>query len=184
MCVRRASIEGKRGRPRVSAIALLGLILFPLSTIFAQVTARVPDMSVIQGSRIAVPLKISSLGVEKVTAFEFIVTCDTSMLVLEGVDQRGTLTEGLTMFANNRVAPYGRGRMKVVCASAHPIAGGGVLVNILATVLKKPGQTPLKLSGFVLNAGRPAVEPRDGMLVIRRSAPETTRQKSKTSLRN
>lgn len=116
-----------------------------------------------------VPVTIGELTGEKVTAFEFVVSCDSNIVVLKGVAQKGTLSEGLTMFANNRVAPFGRGRMKVVCASAKPLSGNGVLVNILASARKKNGTTPLKLTEVVLNAGKPAIETIQGVARIARS---------------
>lgn len=134
----------------------------------AQIRVTLPEVSARPGAHISIPLRIGELAGEKVTAFEFVVSCDSNIVALEGVDQKGTLSEGLTMFANNWVAPFGRGRMKVVCASANPISGNGVLVHILALARKRSGTTRLKLTEFVLNAGKPAVEAIHGVANIGR----------------
>jgi hypothetical protein len=134
----------------------------------AQIGVTLAEVKARPGTEFSIPLKIGDLTGEKVTSFEFVVSCDTNMVQLLGVDQEGTLSEGLTMFANNRVAPFGRGRMKVVCASANPLSGEGVLVKILARARGKNGRATLKLADFVLNAGKPAVETTAGVVMISR----------------
>ena len=137
--------------------------------LLAQIDITLPDVKARPGAEISIPLKIGELEGEKVTSFEFVVSCDTNLVQLMGVDQEGTLSEGLTMFANNRVAPFGRGRMKVVCASANPLSGNGVLVKILAIVRGKKGKAPLKLTDCILNAGKPEAQTTAGVVMIRRS---------------
>src|SRR3990172_12920558 len=102
----------------VFGLILFGCLQVAVTPLFlpAQIRVALPEVSVHPGTQISIPVRIGELAGEKVTAFEFVVSCDTNIVLLQGVDQRGTLSEGLTMFANNRVAPFGRGRMKVVCA--------------------------------------------------------------------
>jgi hypothetical protein len=150
---------------RLLVIWYVSALLLPTAA-KGQVEARIISITARKASLAVVPLKIGNLTGKNVTAFEFIVSCDTSLLVLKGVEQKGTLTEGLTMFANNRVTPFGPGHMKVVCATATAIVGDGVLVNILVSVRGKSGKTRIALSDFVLNAGTPAVKTRSGNVAI------------------
>jgi hypothetical protein len=160
----------------VSAVCLLVSVLF--SSLTAQVQVRLPEMTAQAGNVITIPVTIGDLGSEKVTAFEFVVSCDTTVVRLSGVEQGGTLSEGLTMFANNRVRPYGPGRMKVVCASAEPIQGKGVLVKIIAEAANRAGSTGVLLTNVVLNAGKPEVRSVNGLIRLKTLAAQPSRGRS------
>jgi hypothetical protein len=148
--------------PLTTAVAVL--LSVSHSTILAQIQVKLPEISARAGSEISMPLTIGDLGGEKITSFEFVVSGDTSLVRFTGVDQSGTLSEGLTMFANNRVRPYSAGRMKVVCASAEPIQGKGVLVRIIGTIGNKSGSCPVILTNVVLNAGKPEARATNGFI--------------------
>ena len=137
----------------------------------AQVTATIAETSTTPGIEIAIPLTVSNLTGKDVRSFEFVVSCDTAVASLTGVSQQKTLSEGLAMYANNKVAPFNRGRMKVVCASAKPLAGQGILVNLLVTVGKRAGSSPLAISDFMMNTGMPGVKTHSGSLVSRPADP-------------
>jgi hypothetical protein len=133
--------------------------------LLSQVNVRLPEVAARPGSEVSIPVNVGDLTGKRVTAFELVITCDTSVVHLKGIDQERTLSEGLTMFANNRVHPFNVGKMKIVCASAKPISGAGVLVKIVANVRKK-GTTALALSDVVMNAGVPQVRTEDGVLRV------------------
>ena len=135
------------------------------SGLLSQVNVRLPEVAAQPGSGMSIPVNVDDLTGKKVTAFELVVACDTTVVQFKGIDQKGTLSEGLTMFANNRVAPFSAGKMKIVCASAQPISGAGVLVKIVANVRIK-GTTALALSDVVMNAGVPQVRTEDGVLRV------------------
>jgi hypothetical protein len=82
------------------------------------------------------------------------------------------------MFANNRVRPYGPGRMKVVCASAEPIQGKGVLVKIIAEAANRAGSTGVLLTNVVLNAGKPEVRSVNGLIRLKTLAAQPSRGRS------
>ena len=162
---RRAALKLAR-RSIARSLALFfcyATILSP--ALLSQVNVRLPEVAAQPGLGVSIPVNVDDLTGRKVTAFELVVTCDTSVVLLKGIDQKGTLSEGLTMFANNRVPPYSAGKMKIVCASAQPISGAGVLVKIVANVRKK-GTTALALSDVVMNAGVPQVRTEDGVLRV------------------
>jgi hypothetical protein len=133
--------------------------------LLSQIIVRLPEVVARPGSDVSIPVNVDDLTGKQVTAFELVVVCDTSVVQLKGIDQIGTLSEGLTMFANNRVLPFNAGRMKIVCASARPIAGAGVLVNIVASVRKR-GRTTLSLSDVIMNAGVPQVHAENGVVKV------------------
>lgn len=144
------------------------------ATLFCQVPINVPKLSAHPGVDLKIPLTTGDLSGQNVTSFEFVVSCDTSVLKLTGVEQEGTLSTGLTMFANNRVRPFNPGRMKVVCASAQPLSGSGVLVYLTAKTQKAIGVTQIQLSNFVLNTGTPATQITNGVFTA--SVPENAKK--------
>ena len=141
----------------------LTLIVGP-AVLHSQIAVTLTSISGVPGSALKIPVNVADLTGKDVSSFEFVVSCDTTVVRLIGIDQKETLSQGLTMFANNRVRPFGPGRMKVVCASAEPLSGSGVLVYVTATVQKKGGSSPLKLSDFLFNTGTPVVSTTDGVV--------------------
>jgi hypothetical protein len=136
--------------------------------LLSQVNVWLPKVAAQPGSDVIIPVNVDDLTGRKVTAFELVISCDTSVVHFMGRDQEGTLSEGLTMFANNGVPPFSAGKMKIVCASAQPISGAGVLVKILANVRKR-GTTIVALSDVIMNAGVPQVRIENGVLRVQAS---------------
>ena len=162
---RRHALEFTRWNFARPLALFFGYATISSPVLLSQVNVRLPEVAARPGSEVSIPVNVGDLTGKRVTAFELVVTCDTSVVHLKGIDQEGTLSEGLTMFANNRVAPFSAGKMKIVCASAQPISGAGVLVKIVATVRTK-GTTALALSDVVMNAGVPQVRTEDGVLKV------------------
>jgi hypothetical protein len=133
----------------------------------AQVLVSLPKLTVSPGKKITIPVTVGNIGKEEITAIEFVISCDTSVVSLLGVEQKGTRTEGFMMISNNSVAPCYKGRMKVASASASPISGDGVLVNISASVAAKQGKSLIQLSNIVFNAGKPESKHVDGTITVR-----------------
>ena len=142
-------------------------LLFVHVDLAAQVLVSLPKLTVSPGKKITIPVKIENIGKEEITAVEFVISCDTNVVGLLGVVQKGTLTEGFMMLSNNSVALCNKGRMKVAGASAYPIPGDGVLVNILASVASKGGKSLIQLSNIILNAGKPESMVVDGTITVR-----------------
>lgn len=140
---------------------LLALII-GTAVLHSQIAVTLTSISGVPGSTLKIPVNVADLTGKDVSSFEFVVSCDTTVVRLSGIEQKGTLSQGLTMFANNRVRPFGPGRMKIVCASAEPLSGSGVLVYITANVQKKGGSSPLQLSDFLFNTGTPSASTTNG----------------------
>ena len=136
--------------------------------LLSQVNVRLPEVAAQPGSGVSIPINVDDLTGKKVTAFELVVACDTTVVQFKGIDQKGTLSEGLMMLANNRIAPFNAGRIKIACASAQPISGAGVLVKILANARRR-GTTTLALSDVIMNAGVPQVRTENGILRVQAS---------------
>jgi hypothetical protein len=136
------------------------------AALLAQIPVALTSVSGDPENVLKIPVKVAELTGKNVSSFEFVVSCDTTVVRLSGIDQKETLSDGLSMFANNRVRPFGPGRMKVVCASAKPLSGSGVLVYITAVIQKKGGSSPLQLSGFLFNAGIPSASTANGVVKV------------------
>ncbi len=132
----------------------------------AQVPVGIPTISVVAGSVVRIPVNVGDLTGKDVTSFEFVVSCDTNVVRFTGVDQENTLSVGMLLFANNRVRPYGPGKMKVACAGARPISGSGVLVYLTGVAQKRKASSTMQLSDCVLNAGTPSASVTDGLLNV------------------
>jgi len=164
---------------RRSVSSTVGLLCVVWGTLLAQVPVSLPNLSARGGSELKIPVNVGDLSGLAVTSFEFVVQCDTNVVRLSGIDQERTLSVGLMMFANNRVRPFGPGKMKVVCASAKPIVGSGVLVYLKATTSNAGLRTPLKLSNVIFNAGTPATSVTNGSVKVSgRSAAASTKAKT------
>ena len=150
----------------VAFAAVLGSAVLGPAT--AQISVRLSEICASPDSSILIPLYVGDLSGKDVTSFEFVVSCDTSVLRLTGIDQAGTVSFGLMMFANNRVRPFHPGLMKVVCASAKPLSGDGILVYLTAIAKHKDGFSPVQVSSFLFNRGTPQAEVKNGMVRVSR----------------
>jgi hypothetical protein len=153
----------KKSRSLMYCVALLLTVWGPLA---AQIPLSLPRLSANPGATVRIPVTVGDLTGTDVTSFGFVVSCDTTIIRLTGTEQEGTLSSGLMMFANNHVRPFTPGKMKVVCASARPISGKGVLVYLTGIVQKKSGSSGLQLSECLLNAGSPPARSSDGSIKI------------------
>ena len=183
----RLVLFSRSGVPRINRLwpffVAFFLLLLLHGDLVAQVLVSLPKLTVSPGKKITIPIKIEHVGKEEITAVEFVISCDTSVVSLLGVEQKGTRTEGFMMISNNSVAPCYKGRMKVASASASPISGDGILVNVSASVASKVGKSLIQLSHVTLNAGKPESKPVDGVITVcvpsDRKSKQTSDQKHK-----
>jgi hypothetical protein len=162
-----------------SSLVLLLLLMVGLTAGYSQIAVNIPVTVAAAGSSVKIPINVGSLTGQSVTAYEFEVLCDSTILRFTGVDASGTLSDGLGPVANYFVAPRGPGRMKVTCASATDISGAGVLVYLTATAQNVSGSTSLTLQGFLFNAGTPTASITNGTFRTN-SAPHMVSISSKT----
>lgn len=143
------------------------------------IAVTIPNSGALPGAAITIPVNVGDLTGRNVTSYEFEVWCDSTIIRFTGIQSSGTLSAGLGPVENYFVAPRGPGRMKVVCASATPLAGSGVLIYLKATAQTKIATTSLDLTGFLFNTGNPAAAITNGSLRINR-APTMTAISAKT----
>ena len=155
---------------RSTLYAFLLLAIVASGKMLAQVTVTVPDIVALPDSSVEIPINVSSVTGLSVIAFEFIVTCDPSILTLDGVDVNGTLSSGWGPIANNYAGAFSTSRMKVVAASSSPMAGSGVLIYLKVTAKSLPGSSPIQFESgsFYFNAGTPSATITTGSLRVNR----------------
>jgi hypothetical protein len=150
-------------------LLLFGVIILMTLGAFvasAQVTVTLPNPSAGPNTSITIPVNVSSLTGQNVTSYEFVALCDTSFIQFDGIDVTGIISGGQGALANNHAGGYGPGNMKVVFATASPLSGSGVLVNLKATTKNRGGSTPIQLTGLVFNNGTPAFTLTNGSVTI------------------
>jgi uncharacterized repeat protein (TIGR02543 family) len=132
------------------------------------VRALLTDMTAAPGSNVAIPLKIENLGGAGVTAYQFDVEYDPSVISPAAVaaSVNGTVGQGLSVVSN---APT-PGLLKVVVYGALPVSGEGVYVNLQFSTIGGVGATtPLNISQFRLNDGTSPVYTINGSVTIGRA---------------
>jgi hypothetical protein len=143
----------RRSRLRLLWIGVMTIACWGM--LFAQqVTVTIPASSLLPGTSVKIPVNVGSTTGANITAFEFVITCDTTIMTLDGVDATGAITAGSwSLLANNFAGGFSAGRMKVVAASSSPLTGSGVLVYINGTTKNKAGSSPLTFASFIFNTG-------------------------------
>lgn len=150
---------------KVLLATILWSIVSPLTAV-AQIAVSLPNLSIGPNSSLTIPVNVGSLTGQGVIAYEFVISCDSTILRLDGIDASGTLSSGWSVIANNSAGGFNPGRMKVVAATFAPASGSGVLINLRATTKNKGDSTALQLSGFIFNAGSPASSVTNGSVRV------------------
>lgn len=121
-----------------------------------QISVTIPATSVQPGTSVSIPVVIGPIGAANITAFEFVITCDSTIMTLDGVSNTSLPIDSTwSLVSNNLAYGYTHGRMKVVAASSSPLTGGGVLVYINGTAQSKAGSAALQFESFIFNTGAP-----------------------------
>jgi hypothetical protein len=113
---------------------------------------KILDGPVTEGANILIPVDISDVSAESVTAYGLIVQCDPDILAFTGVQEQGTLTEGWMEADNDHINGYSPHAMNVEAAVATPaISRPGTLVFLKAKVLQSNDSTTVRIAGLTLN---------------------------------
>jgi hypothetical protein len=152
------------------------LFLFNLLTvnIHSQIRVQLPKLNGAPNSTIIGKINVSDLTQAKVSAFQFAVYYDNSIIKITGVDVAGSLIEGNIPTIN---ADTLHGKIVVAWASANPIIGKGTLLNLKIKLLKT-GLSKLTTVGekgetFIFNAGNPAAFPLPGEIIVKDNIKKT-----------
>lgn len=125
------------------------------------------------GSEVSIPVSIRDISGKGITAYQFDVEYDPSVLAPLNVsaDLERTISSGMTVVSNSRA----RGRLSVVVYGVRSLEGAGALVNLRFSAIGRSGATsPLKVTNFLLNEGSDRVLARNGQVTIV-STPECKR---------
>ena len=127
----------------------------------AQITVSLPDVQGVVNNSGAIPLTVGSLTGQEVTAFQFVVTYDPSVIEITGADGAGTLSDGKLLLSNTTVS----GQISVSGASDFDYEGQGVLVNLEVNYLNE-GSSALTISSFMFNEGSPEASITNGSVTV------------------
>ena len=142
-------------------------ILFVLIGVFfgqagyAQIAVSIPDLQVDLSESGTIPINVGDLTGQNITSFQFTVTYDPSIITITGASSSGALTEGTAPTVNTGT----NGEVTVAWATATPVNGSGVLVNLEADFIGA-GSSNLNFSSFVFNEGVPASTTTNGSITV------------------
>lgn len=134
------------------------------------VSVRLAATQMIGGQSFTMPLTISPVRTtENVYSYQFTLTYNPGLLQIDGVEVRGTLSEGWVT-ALNTTEP---GQLTLGAMSANPLAGEGVLLHLTGVALGSTGNTTLNWSQFLFGSGTPAATVEPGQVEVEQNqAPE------------
>ena len=121
----------------------------------AQATVEVilPDVVVAPGERITLPIEVSDITEEQLSAAEFTLVYDPSVVTFVSVTTVGALAQGWLL--SHKSAD---GQVGIAMASARPTSGSGALVYTVFEALPcATGSTDLTLARVRLNRDIPVV---------------------------
>ena len=137
------------------------LLLMGIAISSGQVSVSLPATGGGAGASIDIPLTVGTVTGLGVTAFQFVLTYDTAIVRVTGVDGAGTLSASFTTVPNLTYP----GQLRVASAGITPIVGSGTLL-ILKAQLKNPGTTGLNFTDFRFNEGSPLATTTNGKITV------------------
>jgi len=120
-----SALPPARGRRALLLLAAAGL-LFAARPAAGQIGVQVRDVSGDVGEAISIPIEVDSLNGREVTAYEFALPFDPSVVEVTGVNVNGTVTPSSPTV--NVLADT----IKVSFSSAEPLSGSGLLLTLNA----------------------------------------------------
>ena len=131
--------------------ALLPLLLFSLSVSFATaqtIRVELPDLTRLSpGSSVDIPLELESPvdAEDNVISIDMTVEFDDAVIIVDGLNRSGTLTESWTIESVNA----GTGSIDVAIANTDPlVASSEILFYLEGTVASGTGSSDLSISDF------------------------------------
>jgi len=139
------------------------LLLVGIAISSGQVSVGLPATGGGTGSSIDIPLTVGTVTGLGVTAFQFVLTYDTAIVSVTGVEGVGTLSASFTTVPN-LIYP---GQLRVASAGITPIVGSGTLLFV-KVLLKNPGTTGLNFTDFRFNEGTPLASTTNGKVTVQK----------------
>ena len=147
-----------------SLTVLVAMLMLGTST-FAQVSVTLPNVAGVAGTTGSGAITVGDLTGKNVTAFQFTLFYDKSIIYITGANTTNTLASNNAPTVN---ADTANGKILVAWASATALTGSGNLVNLNFT-FKKSGQSTLNFglpNSFMFNAGTPTTTITNGSAAI------------------
>ncbi len=139
----------------VKFLAVAAAMLMLGTSTFAQVSVTLPNVGGATGIEKSGAITVGDLTGLGVLSFEFTLSYDKDVVYITGVDQTGTLVEGIGSIQVN--ADTANGKLTVAFANGSALEGQGTLLKLLFK-FRNAGITALDFGGtFKFNAGTPAV---------------------------
>jgi hypothetical protein len=137
----------RRGTSEIVAIDSENFESEPLTLVVNDVTVSIPDTDVSSLDIFTVPLQTTDISGLGVNAFEAEIQFDPAILLFEGVDQAGTLSDGYSLSLSED-----SGTIRIAAAGTVNLAGAGAILNLQFSVVDGTGLgtitqiTPVSLS--------------------------------------
>ncbi len=142
------------------AILLLAALApaFVASARAQSVSVALPD-TVASGDRIALPIRVGPTDGLGIVAFNMTIAYDAAVMSIDSVSGDGHLGEAFNLTTNFAMA----GQAVIAGASAAPLSGSGVLLELHAEIVGN-GQTVLEFVSVTFNEGLPQADATNGSL--------------------
>ncbi|HTY36945.1 MAG TPA: FlgD immunoglobulin-like domain containing protein [Bacteroidota bacterium] len=149
---------------RSNIMKVTAIVVFAaLQVARSQIAVSLPTVTGGSGSSLNIPVTIGSAAGLGVTAFQFVLTYDTSVASITGIDGTNTLSSDFLTVPNLNYA----GQLRVASAGITPLVGPGTLL-IIKMQLRNPGSTALTFTDFRFNEGSPTAAPVNGKLTVQK----------------
>ncbi|MGE5314943.1 MAG: putative Ig domain-containing protein [Acidobacteriota bacterium] len=157
-----------------AVVFVFGMLFLAGSIAEAQVAVSLPNVTGQVGVKKDVAVTVGSLAGQNVTAFQFTLTYDQTVVNIAGVNTAGMIADAYkgNLLVNTSVP----GKITVAAAGATALTGSGALLSFSVTPLKS-GNSALTLSPFTFNEGTPAATITNGSFNIPSTSflvPDTT----------
>lgn len=126
-----------------------------------EIEVGVQNTMILQDSSSAVAVTVGDLSGQSVSAYEFTLTYDTSVVEITGTDAAGTISDGISLSSNSQTA----GEFTVAGASSQSLSGSGTLLNLMVNGVAS-GTTAVDFSDFQFNEGVPMASVTGGTLSV------------------
>lgn len=109
-------------------VVTVGLLAFSIRPASGQVPVRIPDVAGEAGTDVTIPIAVDSLNEKSVTAYEFALPFDSSVVDITGVDISDTVTPSMP------TVNVEDGVVQVAFSTTEPLGGDGPLLTLQATL--------------------------------------------------
>ncbi len=133
------------------------------------VPVSVPDLSVIPGATVEVPLQVGNITGQNIFSFDITILYDQNKLTAQSVGSNGTISSSW-----NPVYSLFPGQVVIASGGIQALQGSGKLVKIRFKVnndIRIGEQTFIQFASFVFNDGSPPVTYKNGVLKIKDRQP-------------